>query len=246
MKDHRLKALVQVAESGSIRAAARALHLSQSALTKALRELEESVGAELLLRSYKGIEFTEAGTTLLSRARLALSILDKARDEIRLLRGGAGATVAIGVTPLVAALVLPRVLREYERQQPDARIRLTEGLLTTVLPALMEGSLDFALVIADAAGLPYELEFEALAPVPAALGGRVGLEYFVTRSPESLAHEAARIATVVGSEPDVVTDTPGRNSRNSPIFSAPRSPRACVLTLNCVTTKRRPPSRKKM
>jgi LysR family transcriptional regulator of abg operon len=174
MKDHRLKALVQVAESGSIRAAARALHLSQSALTKALRELEESVGAELLLRSYKGIEFTEAGTTLLSRARLALSILDKARDEIRLLRGGAGATVAIGVTPLVAALVLPRVLREYERQQPDARIRLTEGLLTTVLPALMEGSLDFSLVIADAAGLPYELDFEALAPVPAALGGRKG------------------------------------------------------------------------
>ena len=97
MKDHRLKALVQVAESGSIRAAARALHLSQSALTKALRELEESVGAELLLRSYKGIEFTEAGTTLLSRARLALSILDKARDEIRLLRGGAPHDIAVTV-----------------------------------------------------------------------------------------------------------------------------------------------------
>lgn len=174
MKDHRLKALVQVAESGSIRAAARAMNLSQSALTKALRELEESVGAELLLRSYKGIEFTQAGAALLTRARLALSILDKAREEIRLLRGGAGATVAIGVTPVVAALVLPRVLREYERQQPDAQIRLTEGLLTTVLPGLMEGNLDFALVIADPTDLPYELEFDHLGPVPAALGGRKG------------------------------------------------------------------------
>jgi LysR family transcriptional regulator of abg operon len=174
VKDHRLKALVQVAESGSIRAAARAMNLSQSALTKALRELEESVGAELLLRSYKGIEFTQAGTALLTRARLALSILDKAREEIRLLRGGAGATVAIGVTPVVAALVLPRVLRDYERQQPDARIRLTEGLLTTVLPGLMEGKLDFALVIADPADLPYELEFDPLGEVPAALGGRKG------------------------------------------------------------------------
>ena len=58
MKDHQLKALVQVAESGSIRAAARAMNLSQSALTKALRELEEDVGAELLQRSYKGIGFT--------------------------------------------------------------------------------------------------------------------------------------------------------------------------------------------
>lgn len=174
MKDHRLKALVQVAESGSIRAAARTMNLSQSALTKALRELEESVGAELLLRSYKGIEFTQAGTALLSRARLALSILDKAREEIRLLRGGAGATVAIGVTPLVAALALPRVLRDYERHQPDARIRLTEGLLTTVLPELMEGKLDFALVIADADDLPYEFAFEPLAPVHAGLGGRKG------------------------------------------------------------------------
>ena len=52
MKDHHLRALVHVAESSSIRAAARAMNLSQSALTKALRELEEDVGAQLLTRSY--------------------------------------------------------------------------------------------------------------------------------------------------------------------------------------------------
>ncbi len=52
MKNHQLKALVQVAESGSIRAAARVMNLCQSALTKSLRELEEEVGVELLLRSY--------------------------------------------------------------------------------------------------------------------------------------------------------------------------------------------------
>ena len=52
VKDHQLKALVQVAESGSIRAAARAMNLCQSGVTKALRELEEDVGAELLTRSY--------------------------------------------------------------------------------------------------------------------------------------------------------------------------------------------------
>ncbi|MBP6637098.1 MAG: LysR family transcriptional regulator [Sulfuritalea sp.] len=174
MKDHHLRALVQVAESNSIRAAARAMNLSQSALTKALRELEEAVGAELLLRSYKGIEFTPAGNTLLTRARLALSILDKAREEIRLLRGGAGVRVVMAVTPMAAALVLPRVLRDYERLQPDAEIGLTEGLLTTVLPDLFEGRLDFAVAIADAADLPYEIDFEPLATVQPALGGRKG------------------------------------------------------------------------
>lgn len=90
---------MQVAECSSIRAAARSMHLSQSALTKALRELEEDVGAELLTRSYKGVEFTPAGTVLLSHARLALSILEKATEEIRRLRGGAGSHVVIAVTP---------------------------------------------------------------------------------------------------------------------------------------------------
>jgi len=174
MKDHQLRALVQVAESSSIRAAARSMHLSQSALTKALRELEEDVGAELLTRSYKGVEFTPAGTVLLTRARLALSILDKAGEEIRQLRGGAGSRVVIAVTPMAGALVLPRVLREYERLQPDAEVHLTEGLLTQVLPDLIEGRLDFAIVAADPTDLPYEITFEPLGPAEPVLAGRVG------------------------------------------------------------------------
>ena len=79
MKEHHLKALVQVAESASISAAARAMNLSQSALTKALRELEESVGAELLNRSYRGIEFTTAGKVLLQSAFGKLDLVS--RDE---------------------------------------------------------------------------------------------------------------------------------------------------------------------
>ena len=173
MKEHQLKALVQVAECSSIRAAARAMNLSQSALTKSLRELEEAVGAELLSRSYKGIEFTPAGTVLLQRARLALSILDKAGEEIRLLRGGAGARVVLAVTPMAGALVLPRVLREYESLQPEAEVCLTEGLLTQVVPDLIEGRLDFALALADPADLPYEIVFEPLGPVEAVLAGRI-------------------------------------------------------------------------
>jgi DNA-binding transcriptional LysR family regulator len=174
MKDHQLKALVQVADAGSIRAAARAMHLSQSALTKALRELEEDVGAELLTRSYKGVDFTPAGKALLARARFALATLDKAREEVRLLRGGAGARIAIALTPLVAATVLPRVLGEFRRIQPDAALNLEEGLLTNVLPGLIEGRLDFAVALANPRDLPYEVEFEALAEVPAAPAGRVG------------------------------------------------------------------------
>ncbi|HEY0856594.1 MAG TPA: LysR substrate-binding domain-containing protein [Albitalea sp.] len=174
MKDHQLKALVQVADAGSIRAAARAMHLSQSALTKALRELEEDVGAELLTRSYKGVVFTPAGQALLVRARLALATLEKAREEVRLLRGGAGARIAVALTPLVAATVLPRVLTEFRRLQPDAALSLEEGLLTNVVPGIIEGRLDFAVALANPQDLPYEVDFEPLAQIPASPAGRIG------------------------------------------------------------------------
>ena len=163
---------MQVAESGSIRAAARAMNLSQSALTKALRELEEELGVELLTRSYKGIEFTEAGQTLLTRSRLALSILDKAQAEIALQRSGLGVRVCIAVTPLVGIHVLPEVLLEFERTQPDARINLCDGLLSTLLPQLIDGRLDFAVALAAARDLPFETAFEAIVPIASAVAGR--------------------------------------------------------------------------
>lgn len=174
MRHHQLKALLKVAEQGSIRGAARALHLSQSALTKALRELEADLGAELLVRSYKGIEFTPAGQALLSRARLALSTLDKARDEIRWLQGGAGIQVTVGITPAIATTALPHVLNEFERELPDAGLTLVEGMLTNVLPGLLEGRIDFAIAVAQQEELPYEIAFEPLARILAEPAARTG------------------------------------------------------------------------
>ena len=148
------------------------MNLCQSGVTKALRELEEDVGAELLTRSYKGIEFTSAGNTLLTRARLAMSLLDKAREEINLQRGGVGVRVSIALTPLVGVRVLPRVLAEFERLYPAAQINLGEGLLTSLLPQLIDGRLDFAVALANPGDLPFEISFEPIVPIHAWVAGR--------------------------------------------------------------------------
>src|SRR6476661_5353923 len=160
MKDHQLRAFVQVAESGSIRSAARTLQLSQSALTKALRELEADLGAELLQRSWRGIAFTDAGQVLLKRARFALTSLEKAREEISYLQRAARPRLSIATTPLVAMQVLPRVMSEFEKLEPTAEIELSEGLLTSVIPDLLQGRLDFALALANEKELPREIMFE--------------------------------------------------------------------------------------
>ena len=172
MRDHQLRALMQVAESGSIRAAARDLNLSQSALTKALRELEESVGAALVSRSYRGVEFTPAGQALLTRARLSRSMLQKAQEEISALKGGSGVRVALAMTPVVAAAVMTKAFREFERIAPDVQIALVEGLPSIAIPALIEGRIDFAFAIANSKELPFELSFRELAKIETAIGCR--------------------------------------------------------------------------
>jgi LysR family transcriptional regulator of abg operon len=174
MKHHQLRALVYVAKTGSIRTAAKSLFLSQSAVTKALKELEEELGTELLVRSVRGITFTDAGLVLLKRARLAFSSLEQAVEEIETIKRTNVPHVSFATTPLAAINVLPNVLQKFEKAETTARISLSEGLLSSAIPDLIEGRIDFAVVLADKEGLPTEIMFEPLAFVQATPAGRPG------------------------------------------------------------------------
>lgn len=87
MKLHQLHALVAAVEHGSIRAAARELHLTQAALTKSLRQLEEDTGVALLVRKSRGVGLTEAGLRLHARAQLVMRQLVLAQDELQQAQG---------------------------------------------------------------------------------------------------------------------------------------------------------------
>lgn len=172
MKQQQIRALVKIADTGSIRAAADELNTSQSSLTRAMRELEESLGAEILNRSYRGVSFTPAGEALLKRARMIMATIERARDEVRQISGGKGAKVSVAITPVVAATLLGDIYRQFKLQMPDARLTLSEGLLTSIVPGLIEGQLDFGVAIASQTALPSELVFEPLADVLTAVVGR--------------------------------------------------------------------------
>lgn len=174
MKDHCLTALLAVAQAGTIRAAARSLNLSQAALTKALRELESDVGAELLIRSHRGVRLTEAGRLLHDRARVARQQLQIARAEIRALSGHSHERLAIGVTPMVVLSVLADVWAHFRRLRPGVELTLLEGLPSIVVPALLKGELDFALVMAQPEQLPDVLDFQPVSPASFHVVGREG------------------------------------------------------------------------
>ena len=91
MKLSQLRHLVAVAEAGTIRQAAKNIHLSQSSLTKSIHLLEQYLGVELLHRASHGVTPTAAGKALIARARQIEAELREARNELDDIRGaGAG------------------------------------------------------------------------------------------------------------------------------------------------------------
>ena len=145
VKLHQLEALVASADSGSIRAAARTLGLSQAAVTRALRELEATERLPLLIRAPEGIGFTEHGKVLLTHARLVLNQLEHAQSDLERLRGRVEGRLMVGVTPWVTLTFLPEAVLLFRKQMPEIRLELFEGLMAVAQPLLRDGSMDFAI-----------------------------------------------------------------------------------------------------
>ncbi|EOT7836113.1 LysR family transcriptional regulator [Pseudomonas aeruginosa] len=145
MKLHQLQALIAVAEGGGIRSAARGLGLSQSAVTRALRELEEEQGLPLLMRHAGGARLSDAGLVLLPHARQIASQLENAQRDLASLRGEVPTKLCVGVTPWFGQTLLAAAVRIFRREMPAVHLELYEGLQAVSLPLLRSGVMHFAL-----------------------------------------------------------------------------------------------------
>ena len=160
MKLHQLEALIHAVDGGSIRGAARVMNLTQAALTKSLRLLEAEAGVAILVRSSHGVALTAAGQRLLQRARLITHQIMLASEELRHTLGDEDGVVCIGLTPFLTLTVLGDAFNAFRARYKRMRVHVSEGLVSRVLPALRDGSIDFALV-ADTGDVPSK-EFAAL------------------------------------------------------------------------------------
>jgi LysR family transcriptional regulator of abg operon len=158
MKLHQLQALVASADHGSIRAAARALGISQAAVTRALRELEVAENLPLLIRAPSGLSFTEFGAALLTHARLVLNQLEHARHQLSEMRGRAQGRLCVGVTPWIVHTFLPETVLEFRRRMPSVRLELYESLMAISQPLLRDGSMDFLIGFLSSPGSEFVAE----------------------------------------------------------------------------------------
>jgi DNA-binding transcriptional LysR family regulator len=119
-----LKAFIEVAERGSFTAAARALNLSQPAVTHQVHELEQRFGLALLERLGKRAYPTEAGEKLMEHARHLLDEDAHTRDAMRRFTDGWLGRVRIGTSMTVLMYVLPPLLRQLKTEHPQLEINL--------------------------------------------------------------------------------------------------------------------------
>jgi len=143
MRLTQIEEFLAIAEAGSIRAAARARGLSQPAVTKNIRALEQELGTALIRRSAHGVELTSSGRLFLTRARIISQELQRSRHELA--HSGMSRNVTIGSAPGVAAALLPQALTRLRRSSPDIEVRVVEAMPHASLARLRDGSVDFAM-----------------------------------------------------------------------------------------------------
>ncbi len=174
MRLQSIEQFIAVVDAGSIRGAARQLNMSQPALTRALQQLEEELGVQLMNRSGRGVTPTVAGSAFLSRARVAESELRKAAEEARKTVGDSARLLALGVSPVGASLLLPELAMTLQRLHPKTRIRILETTPSALLSLVRDEVMDLAVTQRTRIHLDAGLDYRPLAEIQMRIAVRPG------------------------------------------------------------------------
>src|SRR3954452_21436052 len=134
---NQIAAFIETAERQSVSRAAEALFISQPALTARLKALEADLGAQLFVRTPRGMRLTDAGHAFLPYAGRALETLTDGRMQVNALeRGGAG-RLAVGAAPAVSSSVLPSMLKRFSECFPPVSVSVRTGNSEEILDLVL-------------------------------------------------------------------------------------------------------------
>lgn len=134
-----------VVSSGSLGRAADALHVTQPALSRTIRRLEEQAGAALFERHSKGMQLTDVGRALLPHAVLLQRESEQADEDIKAMLGLAKGTIRVGAVGSIACLVLPLAIGSTCKKWPKLQVEVIEGVWDRLAQALVSHEIDLAL-----------------------------------------------------------------------------------------------------
>lgn len=157
-----LRAFVQVTHAGTFTRGAEELHLAQSAVSHAVGQLEAELGFQLLRRTRRGVELTEAGATVFERAREIVAGADAIRSDLAALSGLLVGTVALGTMLPPGPVDLPELLANFHASHPGINVHVREGSAPEIIALLQRDELDVAVTGLPATGLHDGLAGEQL------------------------------------------------------------------------------------
>jgi len=160
LKTRQLLLLIALDDYRNIHRAAEELHMTQPAASKQVKDLEEMLDVRLFERLPRGMEPTIYGETMIRHARMVLTSLALAHDDIVALKAGLAGQVEVGVIMAPAMALLPRAIARIKEQAPLLRIGVQLESSNVLLDKLKHGALDFMigriLDKEDSTGLIYE------------------------------------------------------------------------------------------
>lgn len=213
----RLLIFGEVARTGSMAAAARALGWTQPAVSQHVRRLERDLGTPLIVRGGRGVVLTAAGRTLVGHAERVAEQISRAEQEIAALVRLRTGRLRLAAFPSACATIVPRAMRRLARRAPGMDIELTQTGPGRARALVLAGECDIAVVFGyadtDEPGLSYVPLFEdemfAVLPEAHPAAGRAGLglaqlagERWITGCPDCRGHLLACTAHA-GFTPDV-------------------------------------------
>ncbi|WP_456743832.1 LysR family transcriptional regulator [Bradyrhizobium sp. USDA 4354] len=151
-----LRAFVRVVETGSFSAAARALGMSQSAVSQAVRQLEDGLRVRLLDRTTRKLQLSKVGADFMPGIQRLLADLDRQLQDLRDLREHRRGHVTVACVPSVALRLMPHVLATFQREHPMVAVTLKEISRHQIFAALRGGDADLG--IANVPGDDPELD----------------------------------------------------------------------------------------
>lgn len=146
MNDKDYQIMKVLGDTGNITHAAEVLFMTQSAISKRLKQIEFEFGQPLLIRSHQGITFTPAGEEVLAFCRKTLSDLDQIKQSITATTEDICGTLRVGYSISYGTYRLARQISEYHNKYPNVNLKVTSDQSPNLYQQMMEGTLDLAII----------------------------------------------------------------------------------------------------
>ncbi|MGY2488407.1 LysR family transcriptional regulator [Cupriavidus sp. CP313] len=152
MELRHLQCFLAVAEELHFTRAAERLHIEQSPLSRAIRELEEDLGVRLFVRTTRSTRLTRAGQLFLKHVRRVFAAVEQARDSVQAVANGFDDQLRIVLSDSSARSRLPALLALWRQADPEVEVRLSEAPLSQQIRGLHDGLYDVGFSLTDEVG----------------------------------------------------------------------------------------------